>query len=159
MAALSMLAVAVASGRVGYCFMVGDQLRDWGMSDKAAKSTTAAAETMQSWINDLKPAVVVTEKVDQTCDKGEKSIEIISAIASTAAHNYLLDVSVPHEHDYNNKYDEAEALARRYPDLKDWVPKRRFYDGEPRNTVIFEALSLALSVLRGPSENLAAAMG
>lgn len=160
MAALRVLAVAVASGRVGYTFLIGDRLWDWSISDRAAKSPTSAAETTQEWINQLRPDVVVTEKLDANCRKGGKSKRIIAAIARTAEHNYVLDVSVPREHDYPNKYQEAEALSRQYPDLVPWVPKkRRFFDNEPRNTVIFEALSLALSVLRGPSTQLAAAMG
>ena len=160
MAALRVLAIAVASGRVGYSFLIGDRLRDWGTSDKAAKSPTKAAETAQKWINEFNPDVVVTEKLDPECRKGKKSKRIIAAIASTAEHNYVLDVAVPREHSYQSKYEEAEALANQYPDLRDWAPKkRRFFDNEPRNTVIFEALSLALTVLRGPSAQLAAAMG
>jgi hypothetical protein len=160
MAALRVLAIAVASGRVGYTFLTVDRLRDWGTSDKAAKSPSQAAEATQEWINYLKPDVVVTEQLDAVCRKGIKSKNIIAAIARTAEHNYVLDVSVPRKHDYQSKYEEAEALAIQYPDLRDWVPaKRRFFDNEPRNTVIFEALSMALTVLRSPSTQLAAAMG
>ncbi len=160
MAALRVLAIAVASGRVGYTFLIGDRLRDWGTSRKAAKSPVKAAETTQEWINDLQPNVVVTEKLDALCNKGAKSQDIIGAVARTAEHNYVLDVAVSHIHDFPSKYEEAAALAEQYPDLKDWLPrKRRFFDPEPRNTVIFEALSLAQSVLRGPTPQLAAAMG
>lgn len=160
MAALRVLAIAVASGRVGYTFLIGNRLRDWGTSNKAAKSPIKAAATAQAWINDLKPDVVVTEKLDETCNKGVAAQDIIGAITRTAEHNYVLDVSVAHIHDFPSKYEEAAALAQQYPELQNWLPrKRRFFDPEPRNTVIFEALSLALSVLRGPTPQLAAAMG
>jgi hypothetical protein len=55
---------------------------------------------------------------------------------------------VPREHRYPNKYAEADALVDRYPELAPWKPmKRRFYDNEPRNTVLFEALALADQIL------------
>jgi hypothetical protein len=60
----------------------------------------------------------------------------------------LLDVAVARECCYANKYVEADALAERYPDIAAWKPKkRRFFDNEPRNTVLFEALALADEVL------------
>jgi len=160
MAALRMLALAAASGRVGYVYLVGDRLKDWRVSEKAAKSPAKAAEQTQKWINELKPDVIVTEKVEEAAKKGDKTKEIIAAIACTAEHNYVLDVSVKREHDHASKYEEADALAKRYPDITAWLPKkRRFYDNEPRNTVLFEALSLAEAVLRGPTTKLASAMG
>lgn len=64
-----------------------------------------------------------------------------------AAHNHLLEVGVPRKQGFANKYAEAEVLVERYPELAPWKPeKRRFYDNEPRNTVLFEALSLALTM-------------
>lgn len=154
------LAVAAASGRVGFVFLVGDKLRDWHVSCTAAKSPTKAAEEAQKWINRLKPDVVVTEKVEDAARKAEKTKEIIGAIARTAEHNYVLDVSVARFHDYGNKYEEAEALAKQYPAIQPWLPKkRRFFDNEPRNTVLFEALSYADTVRRGGSTGLAAMMG
>ncbi|MCE8540134.1 hypothetical protein KBY27_21945 [Ruegeria pomeroyi] len=160
MAGLRMLSVAAASGRVGYVYLVGGRLKDWRMSGKAAESPSAAAEQTQKWINRLKPEVVVTEKPEEAAKKGEKTKEIIGAIARTAEHNYVLDVSVKREHDFANKYEEAEALVKRHPEIEAWLPKkRRFFDNEPRNTVLFEALSLAEAVMRGGSTTLGAAMG
>lgn len=155
-----MLSVAAASGRVGYVYLVGGSLMDWRMSSKAAESPSAAAEQTQKWINRLKPEVVFTEKPEAAAKKGEKTKEIIGAIARTAEHNYVLDVSVKREHDFANKYEEAEALAERYPEIEAWLPKRRrFFDNEPRNTVLFEALSLADAVMRGGPTALGRAMG
>ena len=160
MAVLRMLAIAAASTRVSYVFLIGGKLKDWRISEAAAQSPQKAAEHVQKWINELKPDVVVNEKAEEAAKKGDKTKGLIGAIARTAAHNYVLDVSVKREHDFRNKYEEAEELAERYPDIKAWLPKRRrFFDNEPRNTVLFEALSLAEAVLRGPSTTLAAAMG
>lgn len=144
MAALRVLAFAAATGRVGAVFLVGDRLIDWQMSSKAAEDSAEAAAFAQSLINDLKPDVVVTEELETAEHKGKRTLGLIAAIARTAEYNELLEVSVPHGHRYPNKYAEADALVRLYPELAPWKPiRRRFYDNEPRNTVIFEALALA----------------
>ena len=160
MAALKILSIAAASGRVGYVYLDNSVLKDWCISGKAAQSPADAARLTQKWISRLKPEVVVTEKVEAAARKGDKTKDILRAIANRAAQNYVLDVSVAHTHDFANKYEEAEALARRYPEIQPWLPgKRRFFDNEPRNTVLFEALSLAEAVMRGPRTNLARALG
>lgn len=148
MAALRLLAFAAATGRVGSVFLVGDKLVDWHISNKAAYSGVEAAAHAQALINDLKPDVVVTEEWDTARHKGKHTLALIAAIARTAEHNDFIDVSVPHEHRYPNKYAEADALVELYPELGPWKPvKRRFYDNEPRNTVLFEALALANQIL------------
>lgn len=160
MTALRVLAIAVASGRIGCVFLIDDQLMDWRMSRVAAKSPSNAVGVVQQWIIDLKPDVVVTEKLLASIKKGERTREIISAITGIASYNYVLDVSVPRAQDYANKYEEAAELVKRFPELAPWLPKkRRFYDNEPRETVLFEALALALVVLNDPATELAAGMG
>ena len=89
----------------------------------------------------------MTEELETASHKGKHTLALIAAIARTAEHNHLLDVSVPRDHRFPNKYEEADALVERYPELAPWKPmKRRFYDNEPRNTVLFEALALALQL-------------
>jgi len=160
MEALRTLSVAAASGRVGYVFLVGDKLKDWRVSGKAAKSSSNAAAEVQKWINQLNPGVVVTERLEDAARKGDKTKFLIAAIANIASHNYVLDVAVTRRQDYANKYAEAEALAERFPEIRSWCPKhRQFFDKEPRNTVLFEALSLAEEVRKGGSAQLGAALG
>ncbi|SDL26538.1 hypothetical protein [Aliiruegeria lutimaris] len=154
------LAFVAARRRVAYVFLVDGNVRDWRVSEKAAKSSRDAAELTQVWINGFTPDILVTEKIDEDFRKGPRVKAIVRAIANIAAHNYLLDVSVKREQRYRNKYEEAEALAALHPEIAAWLPKkRRFFDHEPRNIVLFEALSLAQAVLDDPSVNLAKAMG
>ena len=146
-----LLAIAAATGRVSYVFFIGNRLLDWRVSEKAAKSTNKAAGEVQKWINELQPDVVVTESPGPRSKKEGKTLEINAAIANIASHNYLLDVAVKRAPELANKYDEAKAQAERYPDISAWLPKkRRFFDNEFRNIVLFEALSLAEEILRGP---------
>ena len=59
------------------------------------------------------------------------------------------------------KYEEAESAVKRHPDLIGYLPekKRRFFETEPRNMIVFDALALAEEVINGPPDKLAAAMG
>ena len=158
--ALRLLALAATHSRIGYVFLIGDRLVDWRISDRASKSADKAAERTRRLIAELRPDVVVTEKPESASKKGDKTKEIIQAIAAVAADHELLDVSIAREQFYANKYEEAEAIAGRYPELKSWLPKkRRFFENEPRNTVVFEAMALAFAILRDPTGQLSGAMG
>jgi hypothetical protein len=152
MAALRILSVAVASGRIAYVYLIGNRLMDWRVSDRASESEDEAAKSVARWIETLQPDVVVTEDVLGAKRKGYRSKDLIAAVARVASRSQLLDVSVIREQLYPNKYVEAKALVEQYPDLRPWLPFRRLLlDNEHRNTVIFEALALALVILRGPT--------
>ncbi|MEO9514530.1 MAG: hypothetical protein ABJH45_18795 [Paracoccaceae bacterium] len=161
MAALKVLSIAVATGRVGYVFLDGNKLIDWAITTRVSKKSSDLVGFVQELINTLKPDVVVTEKCDGDCKKGSRAKRLIGSISELASHNYVLDVSVPRPREFQSKYEEAESLVARHPDLLGYLPKkkRRFYDFEPRNMIVFEALALAEAVIFGPPEQLAAAMG
>jgi hypothetical protein len=147
------LAVAAATGRIGMVFLIGNRLMDWQISGKAAKSPEQAARFADAIIRSHRPDVFITEKIDVARNKGDKAKALIDTMARAAAEHELLDVSIDRPSGFANKYDEADALAERYPELAAWKPKRRrFFDNEPRNTVLFEALALADQLLV-PSRN------
>ena len=148
MAALKVLAFAAASGRIASVVIVEDTLLDWRLSDKAAETVKDASAYATRLIDEFAPDVVVTEDVFGTTHKGGKTRTLITAIADTADEAGTLSVSLPREQRYANKYAEAEALVAKFPELKPWQPATRlFYDSEPRNTVLFEALALALQLI------------
>ncbi|PWE34093.1 hypothetical protein DDZ14_02745 [Maritimibacter sp. 55A14] len=160
MAVSRFLGIAAASGRVGCVYVIHGRLRDWQISGTASRSPEDAAMHAQRWITRLEPEAVVTEKITKTSHKGEKTRAIIAAMADTAAQFHVYDISVARVQSYRNKYEEAAALAELYPEIKDWLPpERRFYDNEPRNTVLFEALALVHKVLDDPTTAIAASMG
>jgi len=160
MAALRLLAVAVSSRRVGYVFFSGNRLMTWKMAVKPITAPKQAGEWFQALIDRYKPDVVVTEKLDDdTTRKGKRSRSLTKIFARVAAQNYLLDVLIKPEREYANKYEQATALARFYPDIGAWVPqKRKFYDPEPQRMVLFDALAIANAVMQRPSFTLASAM-
>ena len=145
---LKVLAIAVATGRIGYVYLIGDRLRDWGLSRKASNNPTLAAAQTEKWIADLNPDIVVTEKVPETSTKSFKTRSLIEAIRRVATNANLLDVCVSRASIFENKYEEAKHLGERFPEISAWVPKpRRIWEPEPKNTVLFEALGFATFVI------------
>jgi hypothetical protein len=59
METLSILAIAVASGKAGYVYLSDGTLQDWGITVKAAKTCSDLVGFAQGLINDLRPDVVV----------------------------------------------------------------------------------------------------
>jgi len=148
MARLKVLAIAVATGRVGYVFFDGKTLIDWKMSTIASKSTKEARIHIKRWINYFKPDVVVTEQIDKRCRKGDHAKSIIAAIAKVAEDSELLDVSVPRLRAFQNKYAEARELVLRFPELRPRLPKEpRIWQSEPFSTIYFEALAMAMLII------------
>jgi hypothetical protein len=157
---LRLMAFAAASGRVAIVFFIGKKLMDWRISDSASKNPDQAITWIERQIGVLKPDVIVTENTALAHRKGDTARSITEAVSQVAEKLRLLNPRVRRHHDYINKYEEADAIAELYPELKSWLPRwRRFFENEPRNTVLFEAMSYALSILRDPSRHLSAAMG
>ncbi len=151
MDALKVLSVAVASGKLGYVLMHGKRLLAWGASRKAARSPELAAKQIQTWINQYQPDVLVSEKPDPRTRKGRRTQLLMQAVSNTAAYNDLLDVCFTRRQTYQNKYVEAAALTDEYPELIPCLPRRRrVWEAEPRSTIYFEALALALRLFEGP---------
>ena len=148
MARLKVLAIAVATGRIGYVFLEGGVLKDWKLSKKASKSQKAARTYVTNLIKVFKPDVVVTEKISKHSRKGDHAKGLISTIARVAENHELLDVQVPRLQAFQNKYEEAKALVLRFPDLRPRLPKEpRIWQSEPFGTIYFEALAMALLVI------------
>jgi ribosomal protein L17 len=142
---LKVLAFATATGRIGHVLLLGERLLDWGISNHASKSPERAMKHAEKLITDFTPDVVVTEDIPATSTKGQKTRQIKDAIASVAECATLLTIKAKHFQEFANKYEEAERLAARFPEMSPWVPKRRkLWDTEPRTTVLFEALALAI---------------
>jgi hypothetical protein len=144
---LKILAFAAAKGRIGTVFLHGNTLIDWRISDRAAETPEAATAFAKGLFADFTPDVVITEELLMARNKGKRTLDLIEAIADAAEAAQLMSITLPRRHDHPNKYAEAEALVTMFPELTPWLPPpRRFYDNEPRNTVLFEALSLALQL-------------
>ncbi len=149
MARLKVLAIAVATGRMGYVFFYGGELCHWGKVCKASESPALALRQTKKWIKRFKPDVVITEDIGKQSRKGRASRAIIAALARYASDLKVSDIVITRAQRFQNKYEEAKALAQQFPDLMPWVPaKPRIWESEPRSTIYFEALALALPIVR-----------
>jgi hypothetical protein len=143
------LGIAVASGRIGYALLADNKLIDWDLSRVASESTAMATAQTKRWIELLCPEVVVVENTHGRTRKYGKTPALIDAISQAASDAKVLCASVERRQWHKNKYEEARALARRFPDLREQVPKQPpIWLPEPRSIIVFEALALVLEIKR-----------
>lgn len=142
------LAIAVGSGKIGYVFMVDDELCDWSLSLQSSKSTTAAQSKVRSWIRFYSPNVVVTEQLTLHSRKRGQTLKNIMAIEEAVQASGIQLVQTERIQRHTNKYEEMAALTQRYPTISEWAPpKRKLWEAEHKNTILFEALSLIDNVI------------
>lgn len=135
--------MAAASGRVGHVLLKAGKVADLGMSRKASSGAAAARAYAAQRIENLRPDVIVTEKVPNRSRKGPKTRGIIAAIASVADVADVVSVEVARGHAHENRFEEAQDLCRRYPAMRPYLPKvRKAWEAEPKTLIYFEALSL-----------------
>lgn len=142
--------MAAATGRIAYVYFENGELADFALSHSASQSPAHAAKYARKWIEMLRPDVVITEKITSQSRKGSKTHSLIRALAKEAAQHELQDISVVRQQKFANKYKEAEAYAKRFPDLLHVLPRQpKIWEKEPLNTTYFEALALALPIVDG----------
>jgi len=137
------LAIAVGSGKIGYVFIIDGELSDWGLTQKHSKSPEKAVAKVKEWIDYYAPNIVITEKLTFQTRKSGRTVTNIQAISDLAERASAHHIEVVRVQWFDNKYEEIGALCERYPLIANLAPKkRRLWESEHPNTVIFEALSL-----------------
>ncbi|MGR3814963.1 MAG: hypothetical protein ACU0AU_12775 [Cognatishimia activa] len=139
------MAIAIASGKVGYVLMRGDHLIDWKISRAAAETPEKMRDVVTHWLTQNSPELVVTERINAYSRKSDSTHALIAAAQDAIECAGLKHTAKLRRQSHANKYDEIAHLAERFPAIAPWAPERRkFYDPEPLNTILFEALSLAV---------------
>lgn len=137
----------MATGRVAAVFLEDDHLLGWCRSTTAFGNEGRAAHQMVSWIQGFGPHVVLIEDAQSGARKGRQSRRVTEALAGVCAEANCLDLRVRRTQGHANKYLEAEALAKRFPEAKSILPKKPpIWLPEPRNMSYFEALSLIVAM-------------
>ncbi|MES9962189.1 MAG: hypothetical protein ABW116_01490 [Candidatus Sedimenticola sp. 20ELBAFRAG] len=156
---LKVLGIGANASNVGMVFLNQGKLKFWQSSSVASQSPADAKRIAKRWVTEFQPDIVVTEKLAESCRKSEQTQAVITTFAQTAEELGIRSLRLARPQEHKNKYDEATALATRYPATKPWVPTRKFYDPEPRNVALFNALALADKLIRSGTLGIAAAMG
>ncbi len=104
--------------------------------------------------------MVVVEYFDKNSRKGRIARAAITAMMKVVMVNKILLVPIPRTRQHQNKYQEAKELVKYYPSLSAFlIPRRKVYQNEHRNMVLFEALAMVDKVRKEGALGLAAAMG
>ncbi|EHK57089.1 hypothetical protein [Allomesorhizobium alhagi] len=144
MRARRILAIAAASGKVGFVYFSGGDLHDWGLSAKASRGIDQAFNQAKAWLTYYRPDLLIIEYVDEGTRKGKHTRSLIEAVKGAANELNINCVGVVRRSRFPNKYVEAAALVQEFPQIEPWLPKpRKIWEPEPRNIIYFEALALA----------------
>jgi hypothetical protein len=96
----------------------------------------------------FEPSLVVTEDPFKPTRKSGSALQVLNALVQD-----LTDSATPHhlvqrDQQFANKYDEAQALADRFPAIAPWLPKTpQIWEAEPVSAIYFEALSMAVLII------------
>jgi len=138
------LGVAVSSRKLGFAYLIDGELMDWGASRSASKSVEGTFALVTKWAVQYQPDILVAERVGDDSRKGSYTRQLIEAIESAALHADRPFESVTRPSEGQNKFVDAAALAKEFPQIAAWLPKpRKLWEPEPRNIIHFEALALA----------------
>lgn len=139
-----LLAIAASSGKVGFVYLSGEELLDWGLSAKASRNVDAAFLEATRLLRYYRPYRVILEAVDGGTRKGRHTRALIAALSAAATELQVRVEFVGRRLRYPNKYVAAARLAEEYPQLEPWLPApRKIWEHEPRKIILFEALGLA----------------
>lgn len=138
-----LMGIAVGSGKVGFAYLVDGELMDWRLSIEASRTATNAFALASEWLGYYRVDLLVLERPDES-RKGPHSQTLHDAVARAAKEARVSLALGYRRSGAPNKYAEAAELAAEFPQLAAWLPdKRRLWEHEPRNIILFEALSLA----------------
>ena len=142
------LAFAVATGQMATVFVVDGKLMDWQMWREARDCPTQARSRLRVVIATLEPTLIVSEDPAGRCRKRGKSLKLLRFLVQAAADEPVTHIKLARPRHYENRYEEAEALCWRFPEIAAWCPEKvRSYESEPRTLTYFEALAYVAEVL------------
>ena len=111
---------------------------------------TMARSVLRTAIASYEPTILACERPYGLCRKQGVNLKLLQTLVQA-----IMDEPIPHhllnrQQPYRNRYEEAEALTERFPEMARWCPKQPHYpDTAPRSLVYFEALAYAVEVLDG----------
>lgn len=138
------LALAVASKRIAFVFLIGGQLKDWKYSRSCRKSVAAARSFLRIAVLTYEPDLVVIENPMGHTRKTGRSRAILQGLAQELSDSATPHALVERKSTHRNKYLQAKELAERHPLIKTWLPQKpRIWQTEPTAMIYFEALAMA----------------
>lgn len=154
---IRILGLDVRMQRCGFAVLEGQhQLLDWGITHYQARTrdgrTALATKRVASLLTLFQPSLVVLKYTSEH-EGNERYKPILNAI-TREARRYRAEVVLIERKELqivfqqfgNTKYKIAGLIAGLFPELGAKLPQpRKWYDREPRNTTIFDAVSVGLA--------------
>lgn len=139
------MGLAVASGKIGMVILRDSQLLDWKVSKVATRSQKDMQRVLQGWLKLHQPDQVISEAINPYSRKSNRTLALMKAAELAVQTAECQHKARARLRSYPNKYDEIAALSMIYPVIAPWAPEpRKCYEPEPLNTILFEALALAI---------------
>ncbi len=133
---------------MAFAFLIAVNLKACSCSHPASLSAPKGRSLLRSAVARFEPSLVVTEDPFKPTRKSLSSLQVLNALVKE-----LTDSAIPHhlvqrDQQFANKYDEAQALADRFPAIAPWLPKTpKIWEAEPVSAIYFEALSMAALII------------
>ena len=148
---LRVISIAVAAGKVGMVYMVGGELFDWKLTSNASLSNDRIKKWTEKQFQFYKPDIVISERITSYSRKSDHTRGLINAVALVAQNSAANHIEIERVPTHANKYDEIAELSQEFPQIADHAPKQpSIYMPEPKATIYFEALSMAVSLGQSP---------
>jgi hypothetical protein len=138
------LAIAAHSGAIAWVLLIDDRIKARMVSQTASQPPTAARSFIRTAIAMHKPDFVVLENPNGKTRKKGMSIANLKIISHDLADQGIKHVLADRKHSFNDKYEEAQDLANRHPELRcELGRKPRRWEKDPKEMLFFEAVSMA----------------
>ena len=138
--AFTVLGVAASFNMLSFVYFEAGELCYWGRHTKRTGTLDKAFAVADRWLAQYEPGLLIAPNYEGTT-KGKYSRALIETVAGAAANRKITCVRTEREWLYGNKYEEASALGRLYPQIASLVPTpRKLGQNEPPGMVLFEAL-------------------
>lgn len=144
------MSVAVASRKIAFVLLIDGHLKEWQHSRAGGLSPTKGRSFLRMAIARYEPNLVVMENPYALSRKYGMALSIMTALVQE-----LEDCGMPHyrvcrHQSFANKYEEAETLVERHPEIAPWLPDNpKLWEREPTDAIHFEALALYHQALDG----------
>ena len=143
------MAIATHHNRIGFCFLVDKEPMDWQLAHRASRSASKAQKKVREWLDFYAPDVVIVELFTAGTRKGIRAQELTAAIKETVLESGAQFIETERQQPFANKYEQIDSLCDEFPQMQMSKPKKpRFFDPEPAETTVFEALAMAQAVLK-----------
>jgi len=116
---------------------------DWQMSFKATKSNEATKAKVIEWVEYYSPDVVITPVFSDASHKGTQTRSLAAIAQQVAEQSSAQSIEIQPAQPFENKYEHAKHLCKKFPQLNAIsVKSRKYWEKENPRISYFEAAGM-----------------